>query len=298
MQSLPGSGVVTSVPVSPRETPPILLSIAGFDPSSGAGFTADLKVFSAFAMYGVACPTALTVQSTQGVRRSEAVDAALVAETLQCLADDLDIAGIKIGMLADPSIVEAVADWLLLYRRAHPRRPIVLDPVLQSSSGKQLLASNAVDLVQQRLFPLVSVITPNHAEAVALTGSPAPSGPGTAAATLHAASSLLQRMTPGRGAVVVTGGDLGREQAPRDFLLEDAGSAGTWITGNWVDTTSTHGTGCAFSSALLCGLVEGLALEAAVRQAKAYVQAALAAAYPLGNGHGPMHHLFNQHRSE
>ena len=149
--------------------PAALLTIAGFDPSSGAGMTADLKVFAAFGVYGLACPTAWTVQSTVGVQRVSAVDPALVRETLDCLSSDITIAGVKIGMLADAGVLGAVVAWLRGFRQQFPKAPVVLDPVLRSSSGRTLLAEEALPVLRHELLPLVSVVTPNLAEAELLS---------------------------------------------------------------------------------------------------------------------------------
>ena len=269
-----------------RTAPPILLTIAGFDPSSGAGITADLKVFAAHGLFGVSCATALTVQSTRGVRRSQAVEGAFVEETLAYLGEDFPIAGVKIGMLADAEVVHAVARWVAAYRRKAPQAPIVLDPVLRSSSGADLLAPAAVAVLEQDLLPLVSVITPNLAEASRLANWEA----ATRDAVPALAAALRRRLGHGP-AVVITGGHLDNG-VPDDYLAQDGEEGGRWIPGRWVETRSTHGTGCAFSSALLCGLVQGFTLHEATTRAKAYVEAALAAAYPLGSGRGPMHHLY------
>ncbi len=315
MQSLPGAAPGLPFVAKKREPVPSVLSIAGFDPSSGAGFTADLKVFAAHGLYGLACPTALTVQSTRGVRRSEPVHPALVTDTLDCLAEDIAIAGVKIGMLASVEIVAAVAGFLSRLRTHAPTVPIVLDPVIRSSSGRLLLDMDGLAAVRRDLLPLATVVTPNHAEALLLAGGSgvalAAEEVATRAGIEQAADAVLRMMNPtGAGperqgsAVIVTGGDRGEQAAPADFLLEahspdhrELGGpevAGTWLTGTWVNTSSTHGTGCAFSAALLCGLVGGLPVAAAARQAKAYVEAALTAAYPVGQGRGPMHHLFSR----
>jgi hydroxymethylpyrimidine/phosphomethylpyrimidine kinase len=270
-----------------------LLTIAGFDPSSGAGITADLKVFAAHGAYGLACPTAWTVQSTVGVQRVAAADPALVSDTLHCLSADIPIAGVKIGMLADAAVLASVVAWLRIFRRQSPGAPVVLDPVLRSSSGSALLAENALPLLRQELLPLVSVVTPNLAEAAALADLPAGSR-----AAAEAAAGVILGFMGNAGAVVLTGGHIfeegGGKQTPDDLLLSSDGPA-RWFTGEWVSTTSTHGTGCAFSSALTALLAQGIALSEAVRGAKRYVEGALRAACPIGKGRGPMHHLFNLH---
>ncbi len=284
MQSLPSDFGANAGAGSPQA----VVTIAGLDPSSGAGITADLKVFAAHRLYGLACATALTVQSTEGVRRSEAVSAALLRDTLDCLAEDIPIAGVKIGMLATGANVLAAARWIAGYRKQIPGLPVVLDPVLHASSGAALLDADAVEVLIAELLPLVTVVTPNLPEAALLAGVP---GVGMHDAPA-AAAAIRGRMDPRRGAVVVTGGHSGPEQTPDDFLLAAGEPAGTWIAGTWVHTRATHGTGCAFSSALLCGLVNEVALPAAVTEAKRYVESAMRAAYPIGRGKGPLHHFF------
>jgi len=142
-------------------TPPVVLTIAGFDPSSGAGITADIKTIAAHECFGVSCITALTVQSTQGVRRVEAVDSEIIAETLQNLISDVAVDAVHIGMLGNKRIVEVVADFLSGARLPH----VVLDPILKSSSGADLLDDAGTRLLIERLLPLSEVLTPNLEEA-------------------------------------------------------------------------------------------------------------------------------------
>src|SRR5437879_537381 len=152
------------------EKPPVVLTIAGFDPSSGAGVTADIKTIAAHGCYGVACITAVTVQSTAGVRRVEALDPGLVRETLEELAADIAVSGIHIGMLGSGKVVKVVADFLG-NRVGKARLPnVVLDPILRSSSGAELLDSAGAKLLVERLVPLADVVTPNVDEASAMTG--------------------------------------------------------------------------------------------------------------------------------
>ncbi len=303
MQNLPQSPgsppIFDRVPAVAPASPPIVLTIAGFDPSCGAGLTADLKVFAAHRLFGIACATALTVQSTRGVRRSEPVSGQLIAETLACLAADLPIAGVKIGMLGSRAAVEAVAQWLLPLRKASPGLPVVLDPVLRASSGAALLPPDALPTLLATLLPLVSILTPNLPEAALLAGMPCH--------TRDEVPQVARRLGKKTGAaVLVTGGHLQDTSAPEDYLLEpdpnrdsDHGlGTGTWHAGAWVRTEATHGTGCALSSALLCRLVRGFPLQQAVPAAKRYVESALRAAYPVGEGKGPMHHLFRCDRPE
>lgn len=274
-------------------TPPVVLSIAGYDPSSGAGVTADLKVFAAHGCFGVSCPTLLTVQSTTGVLASVPADPSYVLDALRCLEQDMPIAGVKLGALGHSAAVHAVAEWLSSYLSREKKAPVVLDPVLRASSGALLLEDSAMTALRGDLLPLCTVITPNVSEARLLAGWTEEADRVEHVPSLACA---IQSQTP-QAAVVITGGDLQGE--PRDYLLP-AGSvqqeigepAGVWFDGPRVETTSTHGTGCAFSSALLCALVQGDAVESAVASAKLYVRRAMETAYPLGKGRGPIHHLF------
>jgi hydroxymethylpyrimidine/phosphomethylpyrimidine kinase len=264
---------------------PVALTIAGFDPSSGAGVTADLKVFAANDIYGMACITALTVQSTTGVRRVEPVAPGTIREILACLRDDVAPAGVKIGMLATSEGVSEVVRFLA-ETKVDPVR-VVLDPVIRSSSGRELLDPEGIVQLRSQLLPHVGWITPNVDELAVLTGmEPA------AKETVAESAAKLQFLVKTAGNpclhVVVTGGDLAR---PDDFLLLPDGKS-FWLQGDRVETPSTHGTGCAFSSALLCRLILGDEPERAVLGAKEYVSAALKAAYPVGQGRGPMHHFF------
>lgn len=297
----------------------IALTVAGFDPSSGAGITADLRVFAAHGVYGVAAITALTVQSTRGVRRVEAVSPRLLRETLDCLAEDLApdfprdaaaaepsqlpapgrdqpsdqpgdqpetsfLAGVKIGMLGSAAIVREVAAFL---RRAGiPRERIVLDPVLRSTSGAALLEPDGLDALRTELLPQVGWGTPNVDELAILAETPgaAQAVLETAArAAIPAQAARLAGHVPGLN-IIVTGGHL---DPPDDFLLTAAGEP-TWFPGRRVHTSSTHGTGCAFSSALLCRLLLGDTPLQAVRAAKEWVTAALGSAVPIGKGNGPV----------
>jgi hydroxymethylpyrimidine/phosphomethylpyrimidine kinase len=264
---------------SPQTAPPVVLTIAGFDPSSGAGITADLKVFAACQLFGLSAVTALTVQSTQGVLRIQPVDSGLLDETLRCLQKDVRIDGIKIGMLGSGENVATVARWLA--DSSIPRERIVLDPVLRSSSGHGLLDARGQALLREQLLPQAGWITPNLDELAFLSGLPVTNREQmTAAAQALAASSNLY--------VAATGGHL---DPPDDLLATPEGPA-HWFPGRHLSTRATHGTGCAFSSALLCRLVLGGSAVAAVAAAKQYVKEAMKAAYPVGRGRGPMHHLY------
>jgi hydroxymethylpyrimidine/phosphomethylpyrimidine kinase len=275
------------------EKPPVILTIAGFDPSSGAGITADVKTIAAHGCYGVACITALTVQSTSGVRRVEPVDPALIRDTLEELDGDLDIAAVHIGMLGSAKVVKVVADFLEAAEKSgntsSRRRParltnIVLDPILKSSSGADLLDSAGTRLLIERLIPLADVITPNTAEASAITTLRV-----NDLETMRESAAKLHQM--GAAAVVITGGDL--EKAID--LLSYPSSKGTQqevFKAERQRSTSTHGTGCAFATSMACHLALDRGLAEATLLSKTYVGAAIANAQTLGKGTGPVHHLY------
>jgi hydroxymethylpyrimidine/phosphomethylpyrimidine kinase len=269
-----------------------VLTIAGFDPSSGAGVTADLMVFAAHGLFGTACITALTVQSTTGVKSTHSVDSGIVAETLDCLDDDLRPVGVKMGMLSSFANSSVVIDYLETLNEADAmasRVPIVLDPVIRSSSGRELLEPRGVMLLRERLLGLVDWVTPNLEELAVLAGRPV-----TGCDDIPGACRSLQVQTgeDRRGrrlGILATGGHL---DPPNDFLLTPDGE-GLWLVGERVSTRSTHGTGCAFSSAFLSRLVLGDTPELAAAEAKRYVAGALKASTPIGNGFGPMNHLWS-----
>jgi hydroxymethylpyrimidine/phosphomethylpyrimidine kinase len=259
-----------------------VLTIAGFDPSSGAGITADLMVFAAHGLFGISAITSLTVQSTMGVRESQPVNANLLRATLDCLHSDLPPAGVKLGMLATAELVEVVADYLDRLRQLSPEVPVVLDPVLRSSSGRELLSLKGVDLLRSRLLPLVSWVTPNLDELAILTGRKVESAGEALSAAQHLQKNFLSLN------VLATGGHLER---PDDLVLL-AGSSPEWLPGERIESRATHGTGCAFSSALLSRLVEGDAPFAAAKAAKRYVAEGIRRATALGSGLGPLNHLW------
>ncbi len=266
-------------------TPPVVLTIAGFDPSSGAGITADIKTIAAHACYGVSCITALTVQSTQGVRRVEGVEPKIIAETLRELVSDVAVDAVHIGMLGNAQVVAVVADFLGQAFPGKARLPhVVLDPILKSSSGADLLNAAGTRLLIERLVPLAELVTPNLDEASVLTGVAV-----TNLDQMREAAARLHSL--GAANVVVTGGHL--EKATD--LLSFATARGTQQEVFKADrqrSNSTHGTGCAFATAVACHLAYGRGLPEAVLLSKAYVSAAIANAHPLGRGVGPLHHLY------
>ena len=274
------------------EKPPVVLTIAGFDPSSGAGVTADIKTIAAHSCYGVACITALTVQSTAGVKRVELVDSALIAESLEELAEDLDISAVHIGMLGSGKVVKVVAEFLsgapakgASKSAAKARLPnIVLDPILKSSSGAALLDAAGTKLLIEKLIPLASVLTPNVDEAGVLTGMQVKD-----LDEMKAASAKLHEM--GAAALVITGGHLDKAIDLLSFATPH-GIEQEVFKAERQRSNSTHGTGCAFATAMACHLALDRGLAEAALLAKTYVTAAISNGQPLGRGTGPVHHLY------
>jgi hydroxymethylpyrimidine/phosphomethylpyrimidine kinase len=267
---------------------PVVLSIAGSDPSGGAGIQADLKTATALGVYGAAALTSLTVQNTTGVTGIHAVPADFVAAQCAAVLDDLQVGAIKIGMLATPQIAAAVAEVLA----DHGQVPVVLDPVMVATSGDRLVAAEVTEVIRDGLLPLATVITPNLPEAGALLGRPSAT---TLGEMIIAAEDL--RALDCRAALV-TGGHLEPDDhgVPRsvDVLADADGS--TQFDGPRIDTPNTHGTGCTLSTAIACGLATGSDLRTAVGAAKTYLGGALAAGagLRLGAGSGPVDHLWQQ----
>jgi hydroxymethylpyrimidine/phosphomethylpyrimidine kinase len=276
------------------DKPPVVLTIAGFDPSSGAGITADIKTIAAHACYGVCCITAMTVQSTAGVKRVESADPALVLETLEELASDFEIAAVHLGMLGTGKVAKAVADFLCgspsqkspatshLGKVRFPN--IVLDPVLRSSSGADLLDRAGIRVLVERLTPLADVVTPNVDEATVITGIKVKD-----LDQMRAAAGKLHEM--GARAVVITGGHLDKAIDLLSFTTK-RGIEQEVFKAERQRSTSTHGTGCAFATAMACHLASDRGIAEATLLAKTYVTAAIANGQSLGKGTGPVHHLY------
>jgi hydroxymethylpyrimidine/phosphomethylpyrimidine kinase len=256
------------------------LTIAGHDPSSGAGITADLQVFAAHEVFGTSVITALTVQSTLGVEAIEAVRPSLLRHTLRHLYEDLPPSGIKIGMLGSKEIVSIVAGFLTQMKQGIP---VVLDPILRATSGAVLLEKNALSTLHTELLPQVTWVTPNWKELAVL----AQVGTVTSLAAAEEAMQILGEQHP-HLAIVATGGD---QEQPIDLLRLPSGEVHRF-EGNHVTSTATHGTGCAFSSALLARLLEGKPAVEAVSMAKDYVTEAIRRAQKMGHGKGPMNLLW------
>ena len=261
-------------------TTPAALTIAGSDSSGGAGIQADLKTFAAFGVYGASVITALTAQNTQGVTGIHQVPADFVTAQIDAVFADLDVGAVKIGMVAEPSVIAAIAAGL---QRWSPRH-VVLDPVMVATSGDRLLAEDAVEALRATLVPRASILTPNLPEAAALLGEPVAS---SEAAIESQGRRLLALGCP---AVLIKGGH-GQGSESIDYLVRESGAIA--LAAPRVATQNTHGTGCSLSSAIAAGLAKGEDLETAVRSAKAFVSAAITASdrFSVGHGHGPIHHF-------
>ena len=257
-----------------------VLSIAGSDPSGGAGIQADLKAFSANGVYGMAVVTALTAQNTQGVSGVELVPPDFVAKQIDAIFADIRVDAVKIGMVATAGIAKAIAAALERHRPTH----VVLDPVMIAKGGDRLLAEEAVDALRSELLPLSTMVTPNIPEAAVLLGDAEVTGRDEMAEAARRLTAL------GCGAVLVKGGHLSAEDSP-DVLFADGRAI--WFEGRRLATANTHGTGCTLSSAVAAQLAVTGDPVAAVRRAKAYVAEAIAASGRLdvGSGHGPTHHF-------
>ncbi len=262
----------------------VALTVAGSDPSGGAGIQADLKTFSALGVYGTAVLTALTAQNTRGVTGVHAVPAAFVGEQLRTLLDDIPVGATKLGMLGTADVVREVAAVLAERRPG----PVVCDPVMVATSGDRLVGPDAVDAIRADLLPLTDLITPNVPEAAALLDGP----PAESVAEMVDQAQALLALGP--EAVLLKGGHLGGPESV-DVLVSAGGVVVTRRPR--VATTSTHGTGCTLSSAIAALVARGVggpgAWEPVVEQARDYLQEALQAgeALGIGTGHGPVHHF-------
>ena len=261
-------------------TTAIAVTIAGSDSSGGAGIQADLKTFSALGVYGASVIAALTAQNTKGVRAVLDVPPAFVTAQMDAVFSDLTVGAVKIGMLGNAAVVAAVAAGLA----RHSHIPVVLDPVMVATSGERLLTPDAVEALREKLVPLALVVTPNLPEAAALLDAPQAT---TEDEMVRQAERLLAW---GAKAVLMKGGH-GKGAQSADLLV--TATATVRFAAARIATGNTHGTGCTLAAAIAAGLAKGEDLSAAVRAAKDYVTAAIAAADHLGVGHGrgPVHHF-------
>ncbi|WP_300177873.1 bifunctional hydroxymethylpyrimidine kinase/phosphomethylpyrimidine kinase [Bradyrhizobium sp.] len=261
-------------------TIPVALTIAGSDSSGGAGVQADLKTFAALGVYGASVITALTAQNTTGISGIHEVPADFITAQIDAVFGDLDVKAIKIGMLAQRGAIEAVVAGLSRWSPKH----IVLDPVMVATSGDHLLARDAVASLRTSLIPRASLITPNLPEAAALLDEP------IAESEAAIASQGRRLLAMGCRAVLIKGGH-GHDSESIDYLVDGSGTIA--LAAPRIATRNTHGTGCSLSAAVAAGLAKGEGMEAAVRAAKAWISAAIAAADRLevGHGDGPVHHF-------
>lgn len=269
-----------------------ILSLAGSDPSGGAGIQADLKTFAARGTYGMAVLTSLTAQNTQGVSGVFAVPAEFVAQQLSMVLRDVQVDAVKIGMIVNAEIADAVAQVLQQQRVIQPDLTIVLDPVMIAKGGAALLDPQAVESLTMKLLPLATLLTPNLPEAAALLGQDCAE---SREVMQQQGQALLAK---GCSAVLMKGGHMIGAQCP-DLLLTP--TAQQWFEGVRIETPNTHGTGCTLSSALAAELAKGKNLPDAVLEAKSYLARAIAKAdtlnvgakdvYGRSLGHGPVHHF-------
>lgn len=266
-------------------TPPRVLTIAGSDSGGGAGIQADLKTFHAHGVYGMSAVTAVTAQNTQEVRAVAEIPADVVAEQIDAVFDDLGVDAVKIGMLASAELAAVVAD-----RLAGRDVPIVLDPVMIAQSGASLLADDAVETLRRELVPLATLVTPNLPELERLTDLPV----GTEDERVAAARRLLEQSGPNAPAVLAKGGHGEGDEVLDVLVLPDEVVR---FVHPRIHTTSTHGTGCTLSSAVAARLARGEDLPRAVEGAIEYLAGALASAFPLGRGHGPVNHFWSRKTS-
>jgi hydroxymethylpyrimidine/phosphomethylpyrimidine kinase len=254
----------------------IALTIAGSDSGGGAGIQADLKTFQQFGVFGTTVIVALTAQNTLGVRAVEVVPEAMVSAQLIALAEDLSPDALKTGMLAEAGLVRLVARAI----RENGWAPLVVDPVMVSTSGARLLTTEAEEVVREDLLPLAALVTPNLDEAAVLTGRVVHDVP-----TMERAGATLLRF--GAGAALIKGGHLAGDTIT-DVLVTPSGVR--HFSHSRIDTKSFHGTGCTLSAAITAGLSLGQPLEAAIAGGLDFVQRAIIQAPGLGRGHGPLNH--------
>ena len=255
------------------------LTIAGSDSGGGAGIQADLKTFAAYGVYGSSAITAVTAQNTCEVADWLAMPADLVAKQIDAVLGDIGADAVKTGMLANAAIVETVAARM----RERGVVNLVVDPVMVAKGGQKLLEDDAVKALVRDLLPLALVVTPNLPEAEVLTGR-------TIASWDEAREAAAQIVEIGAHAVVIKGGHFEEEESSTDLLYD--GRQYRAFKAVRVRTPNTHGTGCTFSSAIAAGLAKGASLGDAVALAKSYVTLAIQHAYPIGHGHGPVHHFY------
>lgn len=254
------------------------LSIAGTDPSGGAGIQADLKTLTMNGVFAMSAITALVAQNTTGVREIVEMTPEFLGQQIDVVFEDIPPDAVKIGMVASCGLIEVIAERLRFYQA----RNIVVDPVMVTTSGDRLISEEAVDTLKARLLPLAAVATPNIPEAEILSGMAIRSEADIEAATRYISGTY-------NCAVLLKGGH--NVNDANDFLY--TGGRGEWFYGTRIDNPNTHGTGCTLSSAIAANLAKGFGLAESIQRAKAYLSGALGAMLDLGKGRGPMEHNFN-----
>lgn len=260
---------------------PIALSVAGSDPSGGAGIQADLKTFSAFRVYGMCAITALTAQNTRGVSGVFDISPDFVRDQIRSVLSDIAPGAAKTGMLSTAAIVEAVAEAL---SARQPRFPLVVDPVMIASSGDRLLREDAMQALREALIPQADILTPNAHEAEALSGVRVASR-----ADAERAAGIILALGP--RAVLIKGGHRAGDSCDDLFAAGDGERA--WLEGARHDQSHTHGTGCVLSAAIAAAMARGYEALDACRLAKRFIDGAIRHAWPLGGGIGPVDTLWN-----
>ena len=253
-----------------------VLTIAGSDCSGGAGIQADLKTMTAFGMYGMSVITALTAQNTTGVSGIADVESGFVAQQIDAVFTDIRPDAVKIGMVSNSFLVRTISEKLKEYGAQN----IVVDPVMVSTSGSRLLERDAADALIEMLLPLAEIITPNIPEAEVLSGIRIRDREG-----MKEAARIITRSTGTN--ILIKGGHF--PEGADDLLVRRDGRE-KWFLAARIDNPNTHGTGCTLSSAIACGLAEGLSVEESVRAAKDYITDALKSGLDLGRGSGPLDH--------
>lgn len=266
-----------------------VLTIAGSDSSGGAGIQADIKTIEAHGLFATSVITAITAQNTTGVRSVQDVEPRIVRDQIDAVFEDIRPHAVKIGMVSSAEIVAVIAEAL----RHHHAKHIVVDPVMVATSGSALIKTDAVQALEEELFPMAQVITPNIPEAEALSDVPIAQVDQMIEAAWGIAARIRAVSSPKEvPAILVKGGhSLGDAKQADDLLFQPDGTV-TWLKGERIDNPNTHGTGCTLSSAIACGLAEGRDVESACRAAKAYLTEALAFGLDLGQGSGPLEHMW------
>lgn len=253
------------------------LTIAGSDSGGGAGIQADVKTFSALGVYGMSAITAVTAQNTVEVKSVQLIDELIIRDQLSAVFEDIKVDAIKIGMLGSAGIVDVVADVLKIYQPDQ----IVLDPVMVSKGGQQLLLDDAIESLKRKLLPIVTIITPNIPEAETFINM-------KITTTQDMYDACHQLMELGAKTILLKGGHLDGD--PNDLFYD--GHQFTWLKGERIHTKNVHGTGCTLSSAIAAFLARGLSLPIAIKEAKAYITTAIQHSIDIGEGHGPTNHFY------